>query len=46
MNNTWDFAKFKASTIFSNIDGGSFVVPTYQRGVVWTEKQKQSFLTH
>lgn len=42
--NTWDQAAFTAEEINSNIENGSFVVPPYQRGYVWSDKQKEQFV--
>lgn len=42
--NTWEQASFTAIEINDNIVNKSFVVPPYQRGYVWSEKQKEQFV--
>lgn len=42
--NTWEQASFTAIEINNNIMNKSFVVPPYQRGYVWSEKQKEQFV--
>lgn len=42
--NTWEQAAFTAIEINDNIVNKSFVVPPYQRGNVWSEKQKAQFV--
>lgn len=41
---TWKPDGFTASTIHNNIENGSFVVPLYQRGLVWNPRQKDAFV--
>ena len=40
MKNEWTIEEFKATTIEENISKKIFTVPIYQRGLVWTERQK------
>lgn len=40
MTCTWKLEQFKATTVKENMDAEKFVVPIYQRGVVWSEAQK------
>lgn len=42
--NTWEQDSFTAIEINDKINNKSFVVPPYQRGYVWTEKQKEQFV--
>lgn len=40
MNNEWKMEEFSATSIEENIMNKVFVVPRYQRGVVWKDKQR------
>lgn len=40
MKNEWVVEEFKATTIEENINKDIFVVPRYQRGLVWTDQQR------
>ena len=40
MKNDWKTDEFKATTIKENMDSGVFNVPKYQRGIVWSDKQR------
>ena len=42
--NTWEQASYTAIEINNNIISKFFVVPPYQRGYVWSEKQKEQFI--
>ena len=42
--NTWEQASFTAIEINDNIENKIFVVPQYQRGFVWSDKQKDQFV--
>ncbi len=42
--NTWESASFTAVQIKDRIDNGTFVVPPYQRGYVWNNKQTDQFV--
>ena len=42
--NTWEQASFSAIEIHNSITNGAFVVPPYQRGVVWSKSQKDQFV--
>lgn len=42
--NTWEQASFTAIEINNNIMNKTFVVPPYQRGYVWGDKQKEQFI--
>lgn len=44
MKNSWDMQKFSANKIKENIDNGLFVVPRYQRGIVWSDKQRADLM--
>ena len=44
MKNTWDMQKFSANKIKENLDKGLFVVPRYQRGIVWNDKQRADLM--
>ena len=41
--NTWEQSSFSAIEIHNSITNGTFVVPPYQRGVVWSKNQKDQF---
>ena len=41
MANTWKPETFKPSQIKKNMDDRVFTVPKYQRGIVWTDKQRE-----
>lgn len=40
MTNEWDVEKFSAVQIDENMRSRKFLVPRYQRGIVWTDKQR------
>lgn len=40
MKNTWKLESFTAEQINENIDKKVFTIPMYQRGVVWSQSQK------
>ena len=40
MNNEWKMEEFSATSIEENIMNKVFVVPRYQRDVVWKDKQR------
>ena len=40
MKNEWTVEEYKATTIEENITKKVFVVPRYQRGLVWKEQQR------
>lgn len=40
MNNLWKMEEFSALEIQENMKSNKFVVPKYQRGVVWSSQQK------
>ena len=42
--NSWEQASFTAVEIFNNIENSIFFVPPYQRGCVWSQKQKDQFV--
>lgn len=40
MNNEWKMEEFSATTIEANINNKTFLVPRYQRGIVWGDRQR------
>lgn len=44
MNNTWKLETFSAEKINENIEKKIFTIPRYQRGVVWTQSQKDTLI--
>ena len=42
--NSWEQASFTAVEIHNNIENKVFFVPPYQRGCVWSSKQKDQFV--
>lgn len=42
--NSWEQASFASVEIHNNIGNISFLVPPYQRGCVWSERQKDQFV--
>jgi len=42
--NTWKPGSYLAKEIEENIDNKKFVVPLYQRGLVWKESQEAKFI--
>lgn len=42
--NSWEQASFASVEIHNNIGNKSFLVPSYQRGCVWSERQKDQFV--
>lgn len=42
--NSWEQASFTAVEIHNNIENKTFFVPPYQRGCVWSPKQKDQFV--
>ena len=44
MNNTWKLETFSAEKINENIEKKIFTIPRYQRGVVWSQSQKDTLI--
>lgn len=44
MNNTWKLETFSAEKINENIEKKIFTIPRYQRGIVWTQRQKDTLV--
>lgn len=44
MGNYWHTDKFKAQEIKDKLDDGTFSVPIFQRGIVWTDKQRADLM--
>ena len=42
--NSWEQASFTAVEIHNSIENKVFFVPPYQRGCVWSSKQKDQFV--
>ena len=40
MNNEWKMEEFSVLEIDKNLSSKKFVVPRYQRGVVWNDRQR------
>ena len=46
MNNTWKLETFSAEKINENIEKKIFTIPRYQRGVVWSQSQKDTLIDY
>lgn len=44
MKNSWSMEEYKAIDIHNNQENNKFVVPRYQRGVVWKDSQKAELI--
>lgn len=44
MNNEWNLEEFNATEIEYNMKEDIFVVPRYQRGIVWRDKQRSDLI--
>ena len=44
MKNEWKMEEFSAVSIQQNIENKTFVVPRYQRGVVWKDQQRSDLV--
>lgn len=44
MSNSWKPDTFTITKVDENIKSGKFIVPRFQRGVVWTDDQKQDLV--
>lgn len=44
MNNEWTMEEFSVSTIEKNMKANIFVTPKYQRGIVWSDKQRDDLV--
>ena len=44
MSNSWKPDKFTITKVDENIKNGKFIVPRFQRGVVWSESQRQDLI--
>lgn len=44
MNNTWKMEEFSTIKIQENMADKTFVVPRYQRGLVWSDKQRAELI--
>lgn len=42
--NNWSNEKMTATTIHEKMENGTFVVPKYQRGIVWKEQKKKDLI--
>ena len=44
MKNSWSMGEYTALEIQANQDIKKFVVPKFQRGVVWSDRQNEDFV--